>query len=246
MLSLPSTNTLPIVPGTIVGNAFNAFNVMIRKDVRLKSFVRDTIAGQNASWSIIRALFAGTDNVTLTIVEKCADTPLRCYLLASLCNQLQYELGVFFSRIQIKLAPVKDVPYTTEDGCIVSSSLAIDKNKPFPCAIPANIKFDTTFHRDVYLAMCFKKETGLTNNIRVSRFPLRCRDVIISNDIHSVIIRSGESLTHDWEVRTPGYHPWTTYLHDIPQEEIMCSHRQVRSEGKRGLLLSVELGTSVQ
>ena len=91
-----------------------------------------------------------------------------------------------------------------------------------------------------------KKETGLTNNIRVSRFPLRCRDVIISNDIHSVIIRSGESLTHDWEVRTPGYHPWTTYLHDIPQEEIMCSHRQVRSEGKRGLLLSVELGTSVQ
>ena len=246
MLSLPDTNTLPIVPDTMVGNAFNAFNVMIRKDISLQTFVKDTIAGQNTSWSFIRSLFAGTENVTLTIVEKSADTPFRCYLLASLCNQLQNELGVFFSRIQIKLAQVKNVPYTTDDGCIVSSSMSIDKNKPFPCAIPANIKFDTSFHRDIYLAMCFKKEIGLTDNIRVSRFPLRCRDVIISNGIHSVIIRSGESLTHDWEIRTPGYHPWTTYLQDIPREEMMCSHRQVRSEGKRGLLLSVELGTTVQ
>lgn len=244
MLSLPDTNTLPIVPGTMVGNAFNAFNVVIRKDVRLKSFVRDTIAGQNASWSIIRTLFAGSDNVTLTIVEKCADTPFRCYLLASLCNQLQNELGVFFSRIHIKLASVKDVPYTTDDGCIVSSSMSIDKTKPFPCTIPANIKFDTTFHRNIYLAMCFKREKGLTDNVKVSRFSLRCRDIVISNGIHSVIIRSGESLTDDWEIRTHGYHPWTTYLHDIPQEKMMCSHRQVRSEGKRGLLLSVELDTS--
>ena len=246
MLSLPDTNTVPIVPATMVGNAFNAFNVMIRKDVSLQSFVKDTIAAHNCSWSVIRGLFAGTDNVTLTIVEKSVDTPFRCFLLACFCKQLQDELGVSFSRIHIKMAPVKDVPYTTDNGCIVSSSMSLDKTKPFPCTIPANIKFDTTFHRDIYLAMCFKREKDLTDNVKVSRFSLRCRDIVISNGIHSVIIRSGESFTDDWEVRTPGYHPWTTYIHDIPQEKMMCSHRQVRSEGKRGLLLSVELDASIQ
>lgn len=236
-----STNTLQVVPGALLGNAFNAFNVMIRKDIKLQTFVKDYIASQNGSWSIIKDAFKGKDNVRLTIVEDYADTPFRCYMLVSFFKQLEAELSVTFSRITVYLAPVKDSPIIGKGRLSVAEPLSIYKGRPLPCDTPANNRFSSTLLRDEYFRWSFNMEFGPRDILCFKRYSFRTRDAVVSVGRYSLIFRTDDSLTNGWEMRTPGYHPWSTYLHEIPSLEIQCSHRQVRCQGKRGLLLSVEL-----
>lgn len=236
-----STNTPQVVPGALFGNAFNAFNVIIRKDIKLQTFVKDYIASQNGSWSVIKDAFKGKDDVRLTIVEDYADTPFRCYMLVSFFKQLEAELGVTFSRIKVYLAPVKDNPIIGKERLSVAEPLSIYKGRPLPCDIPANNRFSSTILRDEYLQCSFDIEYGTRDVLRLMRYSVRRRDAVVSVGRYSLNLRTDNGLTNGWEMRTPGYHPWLTYLHEIPGPEIQCSHRQVRSLGKRGVLLSVEL-----
>lgn len=235
-----NTNTNLSVP-SFVWNGFNACNVIVRKEMMLDTFLSDLMSKQPFMLTALKNIFKGKGDVKVTIADTSADTPFRCHLLATLCKQLQDELQFSTESTSILLSGVKGMPFYSKDGVIVCSRMTADADRPFPCHIPANMKFETTDSRDAYLSACFRHELDEQVNIKVSRYPLRHRDICVRTASHTLFIRTGDCFTSDWEVRSKGFHPWTSYLHEMPRNSIICSNRQAQAEGKRGFLISFEI-----
>lgn len=198
------------------------FNVILLKNSSTLNFLQDIVTKDTYKWALIRDLFKGKKDVRLSLVDRCAETPFQCLLLAKLCKQLEEELGFSYGSMKIELSNLKrESPGTrvTADG-----------------------KFDTTDNRNAYLHKCIEIIVGRPANIKSKRHLVRSRDIKLTSDEFMLIIRVHEGISRGWQISDNYIASMSAddilnfHEHDIP-----CRNWFINSNDKSGIWIGIEL-----
>lgn len=198
------------------------FNVVLLKNSSTLSFLLDIVTKDTYKWAMIRDLFKGKKNVRLSLVDRCAETPFQCLLLAKFCKQLEEELEFTYGTMKLELSNLKrECPGTR---------------------VIADGKFDTTANRNKFLSDCMEKIVGRPANITSKRHLVRSRDIKFSTDEFTLIIRVHEGITRGWQIADNYTAAMSAddilnlHEHDIP-----CRNWFIHSNDKSGIWIGIEL-----
>lgn len=170
-----STNTVPNQQKAIL-----TFNVFFREDTTTQSFLPSIVSKDPMNWDFFCSVLTGQKNCRLTIVDKSIETPFHCLLVALFCKQLENQLQTSFESVTMILSPL---------------------HKEHPGGInTANMPFDSTEHRNVYLQECFAKVSCKKVKITTKRNPILCRDIKITSGDYILYLRFEGGVANGWQV----------------------------------------------
>lgn len=198
------------------------FNVFLNEDTSTDTFLQSIIAKDTYKWAMIREAFKGKDNVSLTLVDKYAETPFQCILLAKICNQLKKELEFNYGLIRILVSKLK--------------------NESHSCIVKADGKFGTTMQRDMFLEDCIGHIAGMPCKVTSKRNLIRCRDLKLQTDDFTLFIRVEGGISKGWQIKDKYVAALSAcdilrlHEHDIP-----CHNQYIHGFDRNGVFLSIEL-----
>ncbi|MGN1253142.1 MAG: hypothetical protein ACI4T9_01035 [Prevotella sp.] len=156
------------------------FNVFFREDTTTLSFLQSIISKDPEKWSVLRDTFQGQMDCRLTLVDKSIETPFHCLLTALICRQLEEQLKAIFSSLSLFVPPVR----SGRPGNVSS----------------VNEPFDTTEHRNEFLAECFSKVLARDARVITKRNPIHCRDLKVSSSSHNLYLRFEGGIANGWRL----------------------------------------------
>lgn len=198
------------------------FNVILLKNSSTLNFLQDIVTKDTYKWAMIRDHFKSKKDVRLSLVDRCAETPFQCLLLAKLCKQLEEELEFSYGSMKIELSNLKR---ETPD-----------------IRVTADGKFDTTANRNEFLANCIETVVGRPAKIVSKRHLVRSRDIKLSTDEYTLIIRVHEGITRGWQIADNYIATMSAddilnfHEHDIP-----CRNWFISCNDKSGIWIGIEL-----
>lgn len=140
-----------------------AFNYNVFNDFMLVDFLRELMESQPDKSNVIRAIFKGKKDVSLTMVDRYVNTPFRCQMLAHFCKQLQEELDFTYKSVNVMLTPIKEKIDSRKYGVSIADDFKRDGPIKCACLIPPNNNFEYTIHRDMYFKACTDYELEAQN-----------------------------------------------------------------------------------
>lgn len=198
------------------------FNVILLKNSSTLNFLQDIVTKDTYKWAMIRDLFKGKKDVRLSLVDRCAETPFQCLLLAMLCKQLEEELEFTYGTMKIDLSNLK-------------------RESP-GARVTADGKFDTTDNRNAYLHKCIETIVGRPASIKSKRHLVRSRDIKLTTDEFTLIIRVHEGISRGWQISDSYIASMSAddilnfHEHDIP-----CRNWFINCNDKSGIWIGIEL-----
>lgn len=207
---------------TCEGNESIIFNAILHEDSSTLGFLHSIIMHDPYKWAMIREVFSGCQDATLTVVDKSVDTPFKCLLLSYLCKQLEEELQVSFISVSLCLRPLlKETPgkIVTTDGF-----------------------FDTTKNRNEFLLSLTDDMLDSPVKLSVRRSPMRERDIKIKGNGYTLHIRFEGGITNGWRIKN-------SYTAMLPASDLLilkdydieCINRFMRGGDKLGVFINIEL-----
>lgn len=198
------------------------FNVVLLKNSSTLCFLQDIVTKDTYKWAMIRDIFKGKKNVRLTLVDRCAETPFHCLLLAKFVKQLEEELEFSYGTMKIALSNLKRESHGTR--------------------VTADGKFDTTTNRNLYLSNCMEKIVGRSVCITSKRHLVRSRDIRLQTDEFTLIIRVHEGITRGWQIAD-------NYIASMSANDILnlhdhaipCQNWFINCNDKSGIWIGIEL-----
>lgn len=222
-----------IINPTLAGNTASretrndiVFNVFLHEDITTETFLQSIITKDTYKWAMIRDIFKGKKNVSLTVADKYVETPFQCVLLAKLIKQIAGELGFDYGHIRINLEHLR---------------------KEHPGAmVTADGKFDTTPHRNAFLADCIDEIVGKQCKISSKRALIRCRDLRLQTDDFTLYIRVEGGFSRGWQIKDK-------YVAALPANDILrlhghgheCQNQYIHGFDRNGIFYSIELQPNV-
>lgn len=198
------------------------FNVFLHEDISTETFLQSIIAKDTYKWGMIRDIFKGKRNVSLTAADKYMETPFQCVLFSKLINQLADELQFDYGHIRIDLEHLRKERHHT--------------------IVTADRKFDTTLHRNGFLHECIKEIVGKPCKVSSKRTLIRCRDIKLQADDFTLFIRVEGGISRGWELKDK-------YVAALSGKDILklqehdhqCRNQYIHGFDRNGVFYSIEL-----
>lgn len=204
------------------GDTDSEFTIIHKEDTTTQNFLSSIIKKKPWRWRFVRNVFSGRDDVSLTVVDKSADTPFRCLLLALFIKQLGDDFSFCYRRVLIY---VTLLPMESHHGTSMT-----------------NERFGSTIQRNTFLQQCVKRIVGIDAKLKCKRFIINKRDSKLSTKDFSLNIRVGKGVSHGWQSEGEEYAYLMPYeLLDRHEDDIPCFNVKSRSGHKEGVLISLEL-----
>lgn len=213
-----TTSKLPVLRF----NEDTEFSVIHKENTSTGKFMASITNKKSWRWRFVRNVFSGREDVSLTIVDKSADTPFRCLLLAIFVKQLAENFSFGYRKITVYVTPL---PSESHIGTSV-----------------ANERFGATIQRNTYLQQCLKRIVGMEAKLKCKRFIINKRDSKLSSKDFDLFIRVNNGISHGWyaddakiECMTP------LQLLDKHETDIPCYNILTCSGHKSGVLINLDL-----
>lgn len=198
------------------------FNAFYDVDTTTRGFLQTLVLKNPWEWSMLRQVFEGKKDVTITLVDRAIETPFHCLLVALFLKQLTVELGFKSKKLRLILTPLKK----EQTGKLVTVSSA----------------FDTTANRNGFLQDCFRRVMGTNVLLTTKANPIHCRDLKISTSDYTLYIRCEGGVVRGWQ-------PTNKYLAQMPASELLelhvsdlpCHSVFVHGHSRTGVFISIEL-----
>lgn len=216
-----------------------AFNYNVYNDFMLVNFLRELMDSQPEKWNVIRAIFKGKKDVSLTMVDRYVNTPFRCQMLAHFCKQLQKELDFTYKSLNVMLTPIKEKIDGGKYGVLIADDFKRDGPIRCACMIPANNNFEYTIHRDMYLKACANYELDVPMKLKVKENPVHCRDLNISTGNYTLSIRTFGGITGAWACKSKD--DGAPSLNPLKRESLVCTNLHRIGRDKAGVFINVDL-----
>ena len=213
------------IPTPVRMKAVLTFNVFFREDTTTLGFLQSIVSKNPVHWAFFRSTFEGEKDCSLNLVDKSIETPFHCLLAALVCKQLEVELGISLSKLNLILTPI----YKEHQGKSNTT----------------NMPFDTTDHRNEYLQKCFQTILGKNVSITTKKYPVRCRDLKISSGSNHLFIRCAGGITNGWRVGDGSMDclSESDLLH-IHEWDLPCHNIFTHGYSKNGVFFNFDLQTS--
>lgn len=202
------------------------FNVFLHDDITTETFLQSIISKDTYKWAMIRDIFKGKKNVSLTVADKYVESPFQCVLLSKLIKQLEDELEFGYGHIRINLEHLR-------------------KEQP-EAMVTADGKFDTTSHRNTFLKDCMAEIVGKPCKVSSKRTLIRQRDLKLQTDDFTLYIRVEGGFSRGWQIKDK-------YVAALPANDILrlhghdheCRNQYIHGFERNGVFYSIELQPNV-
>lgn len=203
------------------------FNTRLFEGTTTQSFVSTLMGNKERQLQFIKDVFAGCDDVSLSIVDHAVDTPFRCMLVSLFIKQLGEFLDAKFKRTSLFLTPIGN----NKDSYLLQGM--------------ADGRFASTSNRNNFVEDALNKVVGDSSKVVCKRYHHRKEDIKLTSKDYTLHIRPFRpdgGISRGWHTKSGEYPLMTAYeLLNHHNADIPCSNEYLGRSDKNGILINIEL-----